>query len=136
MELKPSCHVWDIAEPTHQFPASLSHRSLKAVVNGVPVFAKGANWIPADSFPTRIGSDRYRWLLKSAADANMNMLRVWGGGIYETDEFYDICDELGILLWQDFMFACSMYPGNQEFLDNVRAEAFHSHDSGRELCSD
>jgi len=97
--------------------------SFSFVVNGVPVFAKGANWIPADSFPTRITKERYRWLLKSTADANMNMLRVWGGGIYETDEFYETCDELGILVWQDFMFACSMYPGNQEFLDNVRAEA-------------
>ena len=93
------------------------------VINGVPVFAKGANWIPADSFPTRINTAKYRWLLKSAADANMNMLRVWGGGIYEADEFYNLCDEMGILVWQDFMFACSMYPGNQEFLANVRAEA-------------
>jgi beta-mannosidase len=92
-------------------------------VNGVPVFAKGANWIPADSFTTRIDRPRYQWLLKSAADANMNMLRVWGGGIYETDDFYALCDELGILVWQDFMFACSMYPGDKEFLDSVRAEA-------------
>ena len=98
-------------------------KSFAFVVNGVPVFGKGANWIPADSFPTRISSERYRWLLKSAADANMNMIRVWGGGIYETDEFYEICDELGLLVWQDFMFACSMYPANQEFLDSVRAEA-------------
>ncbi len=98
-------------------------QSFAFFVNGVPVFAKGANWIPADSFPSRMTSERYRWLLKSAADANMNMLRVWGGGIYETDEFYDLCDELGILVWQDFMFACSMYPGNTEFLDSVRAEA-------------
>jgi beta-mannosidase len=98
-------------------------QSFTFVINGVPVFAKGANWIPADSFPTRITSAKYRWLLKSAADANMNMIRVWGGGIYEPDEFYETCDELGILVWQDFMFACSMYPGNQEFLDNVRAEA-------------
>lgn len=98
-------------------------QSFTFIINGVPVFAKGANWIPADSFPTRITTEKYRWLLKSAADANMNMLRVWGGGIYETDDFYNTCDELGILVWQDFMFACSMYPGNQEFLDNVRAEA-------------
>lgn len=98
-------------------------KSFAFIINGVPVFGKGANWIPADSFPSRIPKDRYRWLLKSAADANMNMLRVWGGGIYESDDFYNLCDELGILVWQDFMFACSMYPGNQEFLDNVRAEA-------------
>jgi len=98
-------------------------KSFAVYVNGVPVFAKGANWIPADSFPSRMTADRYRWLLKSAADANMNMLRVWGGGIYEEDQFYDLCDELGILVWQDFMFACSMYPGNAEFLANVRAEA-------------
>jgi len=97
--------------------------SFSFVVNGVPVFAKGANWIPADSFPTRITTEKYRWLLKSAADANMNMLRVWGGGIYESDEFYELADEMGLLLWQDFMFACSMYPGDKAFLDNVRAEA-------------
>jgi beta-mannosidase len=92
-------------------------------VNGVPVFMKGANWIPADSFPTRITRARYRQLVGSARDANMNMLRVWGGGIYEADDFYDLCDEMGILVWQEFMFACSMYPGDQAFLDSVRAEA-------------
>ncbi|HEX3184819.1 MAG TPA: glycoside hydrolase family 2 protein [Pyrinomonadaceae bacterium] len=93
------------------------------VINGVPVFAKGGNWIPSDSFPTRITPEKYRYMLESVRDSNMNMLRVWGGGIYETDKFYELADELGILIWQDFMFACSMYPGNQEFLDNVRAEA-------------
>jgi beta-mannosidase len=93
------------------------------VINGVPVFAKGGNWIPADSFPTRITRARYRQLIESARDANMNMLRVWGGGIYEADDFYDLCDEMGILVWQEFMFACSMYPGDQAFLDNVRQEA-------------
>ena len=93
------------------------------VINGIPVFAKGGNWIPADSFPTRITKDKYRFLLQSVRDTNMNMLRVWGGGIYEADEFYELCDEMGILVWQDFMFACSMYPANQEFLDSVRAEA-------------
>ena len=98
-------------------------QSFAFFVNGVPVFAKGANWIPADSFPSRMTPERYRWLLKSAADANMNMLRVWGGGIYEDDEFYNLCDELGVLVWQDFMFACSMYPASTEFLDNVRIEA-------------
>ncbi|HSE15640.1 MAG TPA: glycoside hydrolase family 2 protein [Pyrinomonadaceae bacterium] len=98
-------------------------QSFMFVINGIPVFAKGGNWIPADSFPTRITKDKYRFLLESVRDTNMNMMRVWGGGIYEADEFYELCDEMGILIWQDFMFACSMYPANQEFLDNVRAEA-------------
>lgn len=98
-------------------------KSFAFVVNGVPVFGKGGNWIPADSFPTRITKAKYRQLLESVRDTNMNMLRVWGGGIYERDDFYELCDELGILVWQDFMFACSMYPGDQAFLDNVRNEA-------------
>jgi beta-mannosidase len=93
------------------------------VVNGVPIFAKGGNWIPADSFPTRITKARYRQLLESVRDTNMNMLRVWGGGIYERDDFYELCDEMGILVWQDFMFGCSLYPGDQAFLENVRQEA-------------
>ena len=92
-------------------------------VNGAPVFMKGANYIPQDSFPSRVSSEKYRWLLQSAADAHMNMLRVWGGGIYEDDRFYDLCDELGILVWQDFMFACSMYPGDERFVESVRREA-------------
>ncbi len=100
-----------------------SGKTFTFVINGVPVFAKGANWIPADSFPTRITKAKYRQLLESARDANMNMLRVWGGGIYERDDFYELCDELGILVWQDFMFGCSLYPGDQAFLDNVRQEA-------------
>ena len=98
-------------------------KSFAFVINGVPVFAKGANWIPADSFPTRISKDKYRQLLESARDTNMNMLRVWGGGIYERNDFYELCDEMGILVWQDFMFGCSLYPGDQAFLDNVRHEA-------------
>jgi beta-mannosidase len=98
-------------------------KSFTFVVNGVPVFAKGGNWIPADSFPTRISKEKYRQLLASVRDSNMNMLRVWGGGIYEPNDFYDLCDEMGILVWQDFMFGCSMYPGDQAFLDNVRHEA-------------
>jgi beta-mannosidase len=100
-----------------------SGKSFAFFINNVPVFAKGANWIPADSFPTRITKAKYRELVGSARDANMNMLRVWGGGIYESDDFYDACDEMGILLWQEFMFACSMYPATPEFLDNVRHEA-------------
>ncbi len=97
--------------------------SFSFFINNIPVFAKGANWIPADSFPSRITTDRYRQLVGSARDANMNMLRVWGGGIYEHDDFYQACDEMGIMVWQEFMFAGSMYPANPEFLDNVRHEA-------------
>jgi beta-mannosidase len=95
-------------------------------VNGAPTFMKGANYIPSDSFVSRVTDERYRQLVQSAADANMNMLRVWGGGIYEDDRFYDACDELGILVWQDFMFACSMYPGDDPFVENVRQEAIES----------
>ncbi len=98
-------------------------RSFTFVVNGTPVFAKGGNWIPADSFLNRVDKSRYEYFLKSCRGANMNMLRVWGGGIYEDDVFYDLCDEMGILVWQDFMFSCSMYPGDDAFLENVEQEA-------------
>lgn len=94
-------------------------------VNGLPLYAKGANWIPADSFDARNTPERLANLLKSACDAHMNMLRVWGGGIYESDRFYELCDELGILVWQEFMFACALYPADEEFLANVEAEARH-----------
>uniref|UniRef100_A0A8D2KZJ9 Beta-mannosidase n=1 Tax=Varanus komodoensis TaxID=61221 RepID=A0A8D2KZJ9_VARKO len=94
-------------------------------INGLPIFMKGSNWIPADSFQDRVTSKMLRLLLQSAADANMNILRVWGGGIYEQDEFYDICDELGIMIWQDFMFACALYPTDQSYLDSVKAEITH-----------
>ncbi|KRE49601.1 beta-mannosidase [Paenibacillus sp. Soil522] len=92
-------------------------------LNGVPVFAKGANHIPNDSFITAVTDERYRHEIVTAVESNMNMLRVWGGGIYEQPIFYELCDEYGIMVWQDFMFACSMYPGDQAFLDNVRQEA-------------
>lgn len=97
--------------------------SFEFVINGIPVFGRGANWIPADIFPTRVTKERYKNLLTSLRDANMNMIRVWGGGIYEDDYYYDLADEMGLLVWQDFMFACSMYPGDKRFLENVRAEA-------------
>jgi len=98
--------------------------SFQFVVNGVPFFAKGANWIPADGIQARMTPERYRSLVEDAADANMNMLRVWGGGIYEDDSFYDACDELGICIWQDFMFACAAYPVfDESFLANCEAEA-------------
>ncbi|MCK9400847.1 MAG: glycoside hydrolase family 2 protein [Bacteroidales bacterium] len=92
-------------------------------VNGNPVFAKGANYIPDDIFLNRVSPEKYEFIIKSAYEANMNMLRVWGGGIYENDLFYDLCDQYGIMVWQDFMFACAMYPGNEVFLENVRQEA-------------
>jgi beta-mannosidase len=98
-------------------------RSFRFVVNGVPFFAKGGNWIPADSFPPRVSRQKYETLLRDCVAANMNMLRVWGGGIYESPDFYDLCDELGLLVWQDFMFACAMFPGDAAFLENVEAEA-------------
>ncbi|MEO9872026.1 beta-mannosidase [Ekhidna sp.] len=92
-------------------------------VNGIPTFMKGANYIPQDVFLSRVDEQDYDRVLKAAKDANMNMLRVWGGGIYENDEFYDKCDELGLLVWQDFMFACAMFPGDPAFLENIRQEA-------------
>ena len=92
--------------------------------NGVPFFAKGANWVPADAFVTRLADEDYADLLASAASAHMNMLRVWGGGIYEQDVFYDLCDELGICIWQDFMFSCATYPTfDDAYMANVQAEA-------------
>jgi beta-mannosidase len=92
-------------------------------VNNIPLFCGGANWIPADSFTPRVTIEKYRAWLQMAADSHMVMLRVWGGGIYEEDAFYDLCDEMGLLVWQDFMFACGIYPAHPEFLANVRAEA-------------
>lgn len=92
-------------------------------LNGIPVFAKGANIIPNDVFLPRITPADYEKVVSDAADAHMNMLRIWGGGIYEDDHFYEECDRKGILIWQDFMFACAMYPGDTAFLENVRQEA-------------
>ena len=91
-------------------------------VNGHPMYAKGTNWIPSDSFTPRITKEKYQKLIKDCKDANMNMIRVWGGGIYEDDEFYKACDENGILVWQDFMFAGSFYPSDEDFLNNVKEE--------------
>lgn len=92
-------------------------------VNGLPVFMKGSNFIPASIFPELSADETtIRRLLDDAKDAHMNMLRVWGGGIYESDLFYDLADEKGILIWQDMMFACAMYPSKDDFLDSVRLE--------------
>ncbi|MEJ2055196.1 MAG: hypothetical protein P8X42_14870, partial [Calditrichaceae bacterium] len=97
-------------------------RSFYFKLNGKAVFAKGANYIPNDSFLTRVSSEKYEQIIRSAAEAHMNMIRLWGGGIYENDVFYDLCDQYGVMVWQDFMFACSMYPGDEEFLANIRQE--------------
>lgn len=97
-------------------------KSFTVCVNGVDIFCKGANWIPFDALPQRQTRERLDDLLSSAAEANMNMIRVWGGGQYESDDFYELCDEKGILVWQDFMFACATYPVNPEFLASVREE--------------
>lgn len=94
-------------------------------VNGKPLYAKGTNWIPADSFTPRITKEKYQKLIADAKAANMNMIRVWGGGIYEDDEFYKACDENGILVWQDFMFAGSFYPSDSDFQENVKNEVKH-----------
>lgn len=91
-------------------------------VNGRDVFCKGANWIPADALQGRVRVEDVRDLLQSAKDANMNMIRIWGGGQYEPTWFYDLCDELGLMVWQDFMFACNLYPSDRAFLENVKAE--------------
>ncbi|WP_316931371.1 glycoside hydrolase family 2 protein [Chryseobacterium sp. P1-3] len=91
-------------------------------VNGNPLYIKGTNWIPADSFSPRITREKYHKLIKDSKEANMNMIRIWGGGIYEDDEFYKACDENGILVWQDFMFAGSFYPADEAFLNNVKEE--------------
>ncbi|MFJ5229103.1 glycoside hydrolase family 2 protein [Kitasatospora sp. NPDC088391] len=92
-------------------------------VNGEPIFVRGANWIPDDTLVTRVTPDRYRHRLQQAADANLDLVRVWGGGIYEQEAFYEACDELGLLVWQDFLFACSAYPEEQPLRGEIEAEA-------------
>lgn len=93
------------------------------VVNGVPLFVRGVNWIPDDVFVSRVTPERYRERIEQATGANVDMLRVWGGGIYEDDAFYEVCDELGVLVWQDFLFACAAYPEHL-LADEVEAEAY------------
>lgn len=97
--------------------------NFRFVLNGVGIFARGANWVPSDSFISRTTRADLEKILKSVKNANMNMLRAWGGGYYESDDFYDICDELGILVWQDCMFACSPYPyTRKDFIEEVAHE--------------
>ena len=114
----------------------------KVRINGRDIFCKGANWIPADALAGRINPTDTRDLLQSAADANMNMIRVWGGGRYEPSWFYDLCDELGLMVWQDFMFSCHIYPADDTFLTQVAEEVrqnalrLHHHASLILWCGD
>jgi beta-mannosidase len=108
-----------VQEPLEAAPGT----SFYFAVNNTPIFGGGANWIPADSFINRVTPARYRAWVDLAADANMTMLRVWGGGIYEDEAFYEACDARGILVWQDFLFGCGIYPAHPEFVASVRAEA-------------
>ena len=94
-------------------------------INGRDMFAKGADWVPCELFESRQTYERYADFLTSARDANMNMLRHWGGGQFEHEEFYDICDSLGLMLWHDFMFSCAIYPSDKRSLDEVEAELNH-----------
>jgi beta-mannosidase len=94
-------------------------------VNGTDIYCKGANWIPCDALPQRITRTVMDDLLTSAVQANMNMIRVWGGGQYESEDFYNLCDEKGLLIWHDFMFSCALYPATPKFLELVRQEAQH-----------
>jgi len=99
-----------------------NNATFKFRVNNKDIYSKGVNWIPADSFLPRVNKKKYSELLLLAKQANMNIVRVWGGGVYEADEFYNICDELGLLVWQDLMFACGSYPENDDFIANVSEE--------------
>ena len=106
----------------HREPDAIGE-SFYFTLNGEKVFMKGANYIPCDIFLPRVTDSVYRRTIADAVAVNMNMIRVWGGGVYEDDRFYELCDENGILVWQDFMFACSMYPADKAFLENIRQEA-------------
>lgn len=107
---------WDTEPDGHGTPFQL-------VVNNQPILVKGVNWIPDDAFPSRIGADRYRTRLEQARSAGLNLVRVWGGGIYESDDFFDACDELGLLSWQDFLFACAAYAEEEPLRSEIEAEA-------------
>ncbi|HET9696459.1 MAG TPA: glycoside hydrolase family 2 protein [Terriglobales bacterium] len=129
-QLKSNGHLQDEQTKRTGLRSIMLHRDLdkwgrtfEFLVNGIPVYGKGADVIPFDSFPTRVTTAQYRRILESAKAANMNMLRHWGGGYYETDEFYELCDELGIMIWQDFMFGNKWQPGTYDFKQNVEAEA-------------
>lgn len=106
-----------------QEPIAAERLECKFVVNGIPIFVKGSNWVPMECFTGEMRFDKYKKLLTQAKEGNMNMLRVWGGGIYENDIFYELCDQMGIMIWQDMMFACADIPEEKpEFIENVKKE--------------
>ena len=107
---------WDTAPDEHG-------RAFTVSINGQPIFVRGVNWIPDDAFPSRVDRPRYADRLGQARDAHVDLIRVWGGGIYESDDFYDVCNELGLLVWQDFLFACAAYPEDPAYAAEVEAEA-------------
>ncbi|CAF1008522.1 unnamed protein product [Rotaria sordida] len=109
----------------HDYGTGINGSSFYFAINFQPIFIKGSNWIPPDSFQERVSDEKLERLLRSAQLSNMNMLRIWGGGIYERDSFYEIADRLGIMLWHDFMFACSLYPVDESFLTNVHDEIIY-----------
>jgi beta-mannosidase len=108
-----------------QKPLENGRTSFFFKINNKPIFLKGMNWTPCDAIYSRITDEKYSELLTTTVESNINALRVWGGGIYESDTFYDLCDKLGILVWQDFMFACGVYPQDQDFLEEIEYEAEH-----------
>ena len=116
-ELKIGLRTIELVQDKDTFGTSFYFK-----LNGKPVFMKGANYIPQDSFIPKQTPSSYYELVQNARKANINMLRVWGGGVYADDEFYNACDANGILVWQDFMFACAMYPGDEQFVENVKQE--------------
>lgn len=106
-----------------EFPQSKDSTGFEFVINGQPMYVRGVNWIPNDAFVTRITRDSLRQRLQQAKDANVNLIRVWGGGIYESDDFYQLCDELGLMVWQDFLFACAAYAEEDPLRSEVIQEA-------------
>ncbi|CAF0817691.1 unnamed protein product [Adineta ricciae] len=109
----------------HEYGSGINGTSFYFAINSKPIFIKGSNWIPSDVFQERVSDEKLERLLQSAQLAHMNMLRIWGGGIYERDSFYEMTDRLGIMLWHDFMFACSLYPVDDAFLSNVHDEVIY-----------
>jgi len=116
-EIKIGLRTIELVQDKDEFGTSFYFK-----LNGKPVFMKGANYVPQDSFIPKQTPSSYHETIQNARKANMNMLRVWGGGVYADDEFYNVCDANGILVWQDFMFACAMYPGDEKFIKNIKQE--------------